>query len=85
MRNLLLEWKVDFVFRKQDTYDVPLSGKVVKTRVDRFYFSDDELIRWINETGNKLRGAIVNTVRDKPITSAAPGALPKGALSGTRD
>lgn len=41
--------KLIFVFRRRDTYDRPLSGKVVKTRENRFYFSNDELIRWINE------------------------------------
>ena len=41
--------KLIFVFRKQDTYDQPMSGRVVKTRENRFYFSNDELIRWINE------------------------------------
>lgn len=46
--------KLIFVFRKQDTYDEPMSGKVVKTRENRFYFSNDELIRWINENANEV-------------------------------
>ena len=46
--------KLIFVFRKQDTYDEPLSGKVVKTRENRFYFSNDKLIRWINENAKQV-------------------------------
>lgn len=46
--------KLIFVFRKQDTYDEPMSGRVVKTRENRFYFSNDELIRWINENAKQV-------------------------------
>lgn len=46
--------KLIFVFRKQDTYNEPMSGKVVKTRESRFYFSNDELIRWINENAKQV-------------------------------
>jgi len=38
-----------FVFRKVLNYDRPLSGKVVSTSEQRFYFNDDQLIRWIDE------------------------------------
>ncbi|MBA3240662.1 MAG: hypothetical protein H0T60_05490 [Acidobacteria bacterium] len=49
-----LNEKLIFVFRKQDTYDQPLSGKVVRTRANRFYFSNDELVRWINEDAKQV-------------------------------
>jgi uncharacterized protein YacL (UPF0231 family) len=46
--------KLIFVFRKQQTYSKPMSGKVVKTSEDRFYFNNDELIRWINEQAKQV-------------------------------
>lgn len=46
--------KLIFVFRRDDTYDEPMSGKVVKTRESRFYFSNDDLIRWVNENGRPV-------------------------------
>ncbi|MBC7931372.1 MAG: hypothetical protein H7Z38_12490 [Rubrivivax sp.] len=46
--------KLIFVFRKQDTYSEPMSGKVVKTRENRFYFSGDELFRWIDENAKQV-------------------------------
>lgn len=49
-----LNEKLIFVYRKQDTYDRPMSGKVIKSRVERFYFSDGELIRWIDEDANHV-------------------------------
>ncbi|MCA1567713.1 MAG: hypothetical protein LC803_19120 [Acidobacteria bacterium] len=46
--------KLIFVFRKQDTYDKPYSGKVARTTENRFYFSDGKLIRWIDENGKQV-------------------------------
>jgi hypothetical protein len=46
--------KLIFVFRKQDTYDKPYSGKVVRTTENRFYFGDGKLIRWIDENGKQV-------------------------------
>lgn len=46
--------KLIFVFQKQETYDEPMSGKVVKTRENRFYFNDGELIRWVNESAKQV-------------------------------
>lgn len=46
--------KLIFVFRKEETYDRPLSGKVVRTRENRFYFSDGELIKWVNENAKQV-------------------------------
>jgi hypothetical protein len=46
--------KLIFVFRRDHSYDRPLSGKVVSTRESRFYFQNDGLVRWINETGKPV-------------------------------
>jgi hypothetical protein len=43
-----------FVFRKESAYDRPLSGNVVSTKENRFYFSDASLIRWIDENGKQV-------------------------------
>ena len=44
--------KLIFVFRQEHTYDTPMSGKIVSTQTNRLYFSNDRLIRWIDENGN---------------------------------
>lgn len=44
--------KLIFVFRKRDTYDAPMSGKVSKTAEDRFYFNDGVLVRWVDKRGS---------------------------------
>jgi len=46
--------KLIFVLRTDFRYDKPLSGKVVKKTEDRFYFSNDKLIRWIDENGKEV-------------------------------
>ena len=43
--------KLIFVFRRDYTYSEPMSGKVVSTKSNRFYFGGDRLIRWIDENG----------------------------------
>lgn len=43
-----------FVFRTDNNYDKPLSGKVVKKTESRFYFKDDKLIRWLDENGKEI-------------------------------
>lgn len=43
--------KLIFVFEKVLHYNKPMSGKVVRTAEDRYYFADDKLIRWIDENG----------------------------------
>jgi hypothetical protein len=48
------EGKLIFAFRKRDTYDRPMSGKVSKTAEDRFYFNDGVLIRWVDERGRRV-------------------------------
>ncbi len=49
-------WNGDliFAFRKEFTYDKPLSGKVVRTREDRFYFDNNRLVRWIDQKGKPV-------------------------------
>ena len=46
--------KLIFVYRKESTYDQPLSGKLVSTKENRFYFTNDKLIRWIDENGKQV-------------------------------
>jgi hypothetical protein len=46
--------KLIFVYRKDSTYDRPLSGRVVRTKENRFYFQNDRLIKWINENGKEV-------------------------------
>jgi hypothetical protein len=43
-----------FVLRTDYQYSQPLSGKVVKTTLNRFYFSGDKLIRWVDEKGKQV-------------------------------
>jgi hypothetical protein len=45
--------KLIFVLRRESRYSKPLSGKVVATNENRFYFKDDKLIRWIDENGKQ--------------------------------
>ncbi len=46
--------KLIFVFRRQETYDEPMSGKVSKTAEDRFYFDEGRLIRWLDRRGRAV-------------------------------
>jgi hypothetical protein len=46
--------KLIFVLRTDYRYNKPLSGQVVSTTVNRFYFSGDKLIRWIEENGKQV-------------------------------
>jgi hypothetical protein len=43
-----------FVFRKDSIYDKHMSGKVARTTENRFYFSADRLIRWIDENAKQV-------------------------------
>lgn len=49
--------KLIFVYRKDSTYNRPLSGRVVKTTESRFYFQNDRLLRWVNEEGKQVAPA----------------------------
>ena len=46
--------KLIFIFRKHLHYKRPLTGKVVRTTENRYYFKDDKLIRWIDEDGKQV-------------------------------
>ena len=46
--------KLIFVLRRDQQYDQPMSGKVVRTQESRFYFQNDRLIRWLNEKGRPV-------------------------------
>ena len=46
--------KLIFVLRRDHRYSKPLSGKIVSTKEDRFYFSNDKLIRWIDENAKQV-------------------------------
>jgi hypothetical protein len=41
--------KLIFVLRTNYAYSKPMSGRVVRTEVSRFYFNEDKLIRWLDE------------------------------------
>ena len=43
-----------FVFRRDSQYDKPLSGKIVSNKENRFYFKDNQLIRWVGENGKQI-------------------------------
>ena len=43
--------KLIFVFRKEQTYDKPMSGKVARSTENRFYFNNGRLFRWIDDSG----------------------------------
>jgi hypothetical protein len=45
--------KMIFVLRTEFRYDKHLSGKVAGKTENRFYFSNDKLIRWIDENGKQ--------------------------------
>ena len=39
---------LEFLFRKTSHYSQPLSGRIVSTDEDRFYWNSDRLVRWVN-------------------------------------
>ena len=43
-----------FVLRTELNYNRPLSGKVVSKKLNRFYFNDDKLVRWIDPAGKLM-------------------------------
>ena len=73
-----------FVFRKESTYNRPLSGKVVHTDEDRFYFANDRLLQWLNGSGRPAPNGIADyqQKQDEYLESArkfAAGARSKAA------
>ncbi len=57
--------KLIFVFEKISHYDRPLSGRVVSTSENRYYFSNDRLVRWIDE--NRREASDVDVIESKRI------------------
>jgi hypothetical protein len=49
------EGKLIFVLRKESRYSRPLSGRVISIKLNRFYFHDDKLVRWIDPSGKLMR------------------------------
>ena len=49
--------KLIFVYRKHLHYSGQLTGKVVRTTENRYYFKDEKLIRWIGEDGKQVSSA----------------------------
>jgi len=49
-----------FVFRKEFRYDTPMSGKVVHTYENRFYFADERLIEWLDSQGRPAPNGIAD-------------------------
>lgn len=43
-----------FVLRKDFQYSKPLSGKIIKTTENRFFFNSGKLIRWIDENSKEV-------------------------------
>jgi hypothetical protein len=41
--------KLIFVFEKVFHYNRPMTGKIVRTVENRYYFDNDQMIRWIDE------------------------------------
>ena len=43
-----------FVFRTEQRYSQPLSGKVVEKKESRLYFTNEKLLKWIDESGQEV-------------------------------
>jgi hypothetical protein len=52
--------KLIFVFHKESRYSRPLSGKVVHSFENRFYFANDKLIEWLNSMGRPAPNGIAD-------------------------
>ena len=50
------EGELQFVYRKDDRYDAPMTGKVVRTAESRFYFHRGKLIQWRDDAGKARSG-----------------------------
>lgn len=72
--------KLIFIFRKQSFYRRPLSGKIVRTSENRYYFKDDKLIRWIDEEGKQVSA----TAPEFPQVEARLLASSKEFVEGAR-
>lgn len=61
--------QLEFVFRADDTYTEPLSGRVQHRAEERFYFVDGKLVRWLGP------GNVPRAVRSAEAQEAATGHL----------
>jgi hypothetical protein len=70
-----------FVLRKDSRYSKPLSGKVVATTEDRFYFNNDKLIRWIDEHGKQVAADSADYTENQSDHLKTAKQLSEGARS----
>ncbi len=56
-----------FVYEKVSLYNRPLSGQVVNVVENRFYFNDDDLIRWIGEKGKQVQVSEEYRLKEKVL------------------
>lgn len=73
--------KLIFVFRKQSDYRPPLSGKIVRTTENRYYFRDEKLIRWIGEDGKQVSATAPEFTQTKSRLLASSKQFVDGARS----
>ena len=73
--------KLIFIFRRQANYTAPLSGKVVSTRENRYYFKDDKLIRWIDEDGKQVSTTAPEFAQGEARLLASSKQFTEGARS----
>lgn len=52
--------KLIFVYMKESRYNRPLTGKVVHSYENRFYFANDRLIEWLNGKGRPAPNGIAD-------------------------
>ena len=45
--------KLIFLYEKVSHYNRPLTGRVIRTVEQRYYFNNDKLIRWLDEKGKQ--------------------------------
>lgn len=76
--------KLIFVFRTESRYNRPLSGRVVATTANRFYFKDDKLIRWIDENGKQVSSSSTEFTAKETDYLASSNLFSQGARSKNR-
>lgn len=73
-----------FVLRTELNYNRPLSGKVVSRKLNRFYFHDDKLIRWIDESGKTMPADAVEYQEHEKDNLETSKKLSEGARSANK-
>ena len=73
--------KLIFIFRKYRHYSGHLTGKVVRTTENRYYFKDDKLIRWIGEDGKQVSSASSEFAAKEAEQLASSKQLTEGTRS----